>query len=39
MQDVFCPIKLTGVAASLYNALGVQKPNDADEPIELLTEL
>ncbi len=39
MQDVFCPIKLTGVAASVCNALGVDKPNQADEPIEVLTKL
>lgn len=39
MQDVFCPIKLTGVAASVCNALGVDKPKQAAEPIEVLTKL
>lgn len=39
MQDVFCPIKLTGVAALLCGALGLEKPESAGEPIEILTKL
>ncbi len=39
MQDVFCPIKLTGVAASVCNALGVEKPDMADKPIDVITKL
>lgn len=39
MQDVFCELKLTGVAASLCNALGVEKPECAGEPLEAITEL
>lgn len=39
MQDVFCPIKLTGVAASICATLGFEKPESAGEPIEVLTKL
>lgn len=39
MQDVYCSLKLTGVAASVCNALGVGKPGSADEPIDVITKL
>ena len=39
MLDLFCPLKLTGVAASLCGALGADAPESADKPIEVLTEL
>ena len=39
MQDVFCPIKLTGVAASLCTAFGFEKPESAGEPIDVLKKL
>ncbi|MEE0980227.1 MAG: hypothetical protein U0K91_00985, partial [Acutalibacteraceae bacterium] len=39
MQDVFCPLKLTGVAASLCDALGLEKPEKADEQIDILKKL
>ena len=39
MQDIFCKFKLTSVAASLCSALGVDKPNQANEPLEALVKL
>lgn len=39
MLDLFCPLKLTGVAASLCGALGVEAPESADKPIDILTKL
>lgn len=39
MQDVFCPLKLTGVAASLCDALGLEKPEKADVQIDILKKL
>lgn len=39
MQDVFCPLKLTGVAASLCDALGLQKPEKAGTQIDVLKKL
>jgi predicted AlkP superfamily pyrophosphatase or phosphodiesterase len=39
MQDIFCNLKLTSVAASLCSALGVDKPNQANEPLEALVKL
>ena len=39
MQDIFCPMELTGVAAALTSALGVEAPQSAAQPLEALTEL
>lgn len=39
MQDVFCSIKLTGVAASLCDAVNLEKPENAGEKIEVLHKL
>jgi predicted AlkP superfamily pyrophosphatase or phosphodiesterase len=39
MQDVFCPIKLTGVAASVCEAAGVNPPECADKSIEIINSL
>ena len=39
MQDIFCPLKLTGVAAPICTALGLEKPEKADEPVSVLNEL
>lgn len=39
MLDIFCPLKLTGVAASLCGALGLDKPERADGDIEILRKL
>ena len=39
MLDLFCPLKLTGVAASVCNALGVDAPESADNPIDVLKKL
>ncbi len=39
MQDVYCPIKLTGIAGSICNALGVEKPHTAGESVDVLTAL
>ena len=30
MLDLFCPLKLTGVAASVCKALGIEAPESAD---------
>lgn len=39
MLDLFCPLKLTGVAASVCNALGVDAPASAEAPLDILTKL
>ena len=39
MLDLFCPLKLTSVAASLCSALGLEKPEKADEPLNILNAL
>lgn len=39
MQDVFCPLELTGVAAALTNALGVPAPQSAEPALNALTAL
>lgn len=39
MQDVFCELKLTSVAASLCSALGVEKPKEANDPLEAVATL
>lgn len=39
MQDIFCQLKLTSVAASLCTALGIEKPKTANEPLEAITKL
>lgn len=39
MQDVFCPIKLTGVAASICEAVGVAPPESAEKAIDIITAL
>ncbi|MBR6531011.1 MAG: alkaline phosphatase family protein [Clostridia bacterium] len=39
MLDLFCPLKLTGVAASVSGALGVHAPESADKPLDILTSL
>lgn len=39
MFDLFCPLHLTGVAASVCGALGVEAPKSAAEPLDVLTRL
>lgn len=39
MQDVFCPIKLTGVAASICEAAGVNPPESAEKSIDIINSL
>lgn len=39
MQDIFCPLKLTGVAASLCNALGIEAPETAEESLDVINKL
>lgn len=39
MLDLFCPLKLTGVTASVCAALGVEAPVSADTPIDVLKKL
>lgn len=39
MLDLFCPLHLTGVAASVCGALGVEAPKSAAEPLDVLTKL
>ena len=39
MQDIFCSLKLTGVAAALCDALGLEKPEKADVQIDILKKL
>lgn len=39
MQDVFCPIKLTGIAASICEAAGVNPPGSAEESIDIINAL
>ena len=36
MQDIFCNLKLTGLASSLCNALGVESPNESEKSIDVL---
>lgn len=39
MQDIYCPLSLTGVAAALTGALGADAPQSAAPPLEALTAL
>jgi len=39
MQDIFCELKLTSVAASVCSALGAEKPKEANEPLEAIVKL
>ena len=39
MQDIFCPLKLTGVAASLCNALGIEAPETAEKSLDVMNKL
>ena len=39
MQDIYCPLQLTGVAAALTGALGVPAPQSAAPALEALTTL
>ena len=39
MQDVFCDLKLTGLASSLCNALGVASPEQSEKSIDVLDKL
>lgn len=39
MLDLFCSLRLTGVAASVCGALGVEAPKSAAEPLDILTKL
>ena len=36
MQDIYCDLKLTGLASSLCNALGVESPKQSEKSIEVL---
>ncbi len=36
-NEFFCPLKLTGIAASITTALGVEAPNQADNALEIMT--
>ena len=37
-NEIFCPMKLTGVAAALTQTLGAEAPACADKPLDILTE-
>lgn len=39
MQDIFCPLKLTGVAASLCNALNLEAPETAEKSLDVMNKL
>ena len=36
MQDIYCDLKLTGLASSLCNALGVESPKESEKSIDVL---
>ncbi|MBQ8026868.1 MAG: alkaline phosphatase family protein [Clostridia bacterium] len=36
-NEIYCPLKLTGIAASLTQALGISAPEQADKPLDIMT--
>lgn len=39
MDDIFCKLKLTSVAASVCTTLGVEKPKESNDPLDVIVGL